>query len=164
MSNRSGQPTKLLRIVSGGQTGVDRAALEAACDLDFPHGGWCPRGRLAEDGPIPERFQLSETESPLYHIRTERNVVDSDGTLILHRGKLKGGTLLTRRLAKAHGRPLLLVDLDLESSPDRALGWIHDQHIHVLNVAGPRESTNPGIQVAALAWMLRLLAKLSQHS
>ena len=164
MSNRSGQPTKLLRIVSGGQTGVDRAALEAACALSFPHGGWCPRGRLAEDGPIPERFQLSETESPLYHIRTERNVADSDGTLILHRGKLKGGTLLTRRLAKAHGRPLLLVDLDIESTPDRAAGWIHDHHILVLNVAGPRESTNPGIQAAALAWMLGLLAALSQHS
>ena len=80
------------RIVSGGQTGVDRAALDAALELGIAHGGWCPRGRLAEDGPIADRYGLRETASSDYAVRTEQNVVDSDATLILHRGPLTGGT------------------------------------------------------------------------
>lgn len=83
------------RIVSGGQTGVDRAALDVAMQLSIEHGGWCPRGRLAEDGTIPSRYDLRETRSAKYHVRTERNVVDSDATLILYRKSLTGGTLLT---------------------------------------------------------------------
>src|SRR5688572_12994856 len=87
------------RIVSGGQTGVDRGALDAAIALGIEHGGWCPRGRLAEDGQIPRRYQLTETKTSKYRERTERNVLDSDGTLILFRALLSGGTELTRRLA-----------------------------------------------------------------
>ena len=101
-----------MKIISGGQTGVDRGALDAAMELGIPHGGWCPRGRTAEDGRIPDRYQLRETDSPDYSFRTEQNVLDSDATLILYRGRIAGGTELTLRLARQHGRPHLVVDLD----------------------------------------------------
>ncbi len=101
-----------MKIISGGQTGVDRAALDAAIELGIAHGGWCPLGRLAEDGRIPERYQLCETDSPEYAVRTERNVAESDTTLILFRGWISGGTELTLRLAQRYGRPHLAVDLD----------------------------------------------------
>ena len=100
------------KIISGGQAGVDRAALDAAIALNMPHGGWCPRGRLAEDGRISDRYRLRETDSSDYAVRTERNVLDSDATLVLCRGEPRGGTLLTIRLAQRHGRPHLAVDLD----------------------------------------------------
>lgn len=148
----------LQRIVSGGQTGVDRAALEVALELGIEHGGWCPRGRLAEDGPIPLQFNLVETASPLYHVRTERNVIDSDGTLIVHCGKLTGGTLLTRRLASAHRRPHWEFDLDGRLMPATILSWLTNERIAVLNVAGPRESTRPGIQARVYTLPKTLLA------
>jgi len=134
------------RIVSGGQTGVDRAALDVAIELGLPHGGWCPRGRRAEDGPIPARYRLQETESAAYHVRTERNVIDSDATLVLTRGEPVGGTALTVRLANQHGRPLLVVDLarqPLDVATVRT--WISNSSAGVLNVAGPRESQQPDI-------------------
>jgi len=149
---------RLRKIVSGGQTGVDRAALEAAIALGIEHGGWCPQGRLAEDGTIPAKYQLAETDSPLYHVRTEQNIVDSDGTLILHWGKLTGGTLLTRRLARAHRRPLLQCDLDKPPFPAVVLDWLTSERIEVLNVAGPRESSRPGAQAIAQAWLMDVLA------
>ncbi|MBC8868949.1 MAG: putative molybdenum carrier protein [Planctomycetes bacterium] len=133
------------RIVSGGQTGVDRAALDAAIALDLKHGGWCPRGRLAEDGRIPKRYRLNETESPEYPVRTEQNVVDSDGTLILYRNRLVGGTELTRRFARKHNKPCCLVDLGQSPDIQRVRQWLADHSIEVLNVAGPRESSSPGI-------------------
>ena len=101
-----------LKVVSGGQTGVDQGALEAAIELGLDHGGWCPRGRLSEAGPIPTRFQLSETDSTEYWVRTERNVIDSDATLILFRRQIRGGTALTERMAIKHGRPCRCVDLN----------------------------------------------------
>jgi len=142
------------RIVSGGQTGVDRAALDAAIALGIPHGGWCPRGRLAEDGPIPDCYDLTETDSAEYWVRTKRNVVDSDATLILYRGRIGGGTELTLRLARQHGRPCLLVDMDDPPSSDKFHAWMQTNQIDVLNVAGPRESQNPDIGAAA-QWFLQ---------
>lgn len=133
------------RIVSGGQTGVDRAALDAAIGLELEHGGWCPRGRLAEDGCIPQRYRLRETKSAEYPVRTEQNVVDSDGTLILHRERLSGGTELTRRLALKHSKPCCAVDLEQRHDIPYVRQWIADHSIAVLNVAGPRESSSPGI-------------------
>ena len=133
------------RIVSGGQTGVDRGALDAAIELGLEHGGWCPRGRLAEDGAIPARYQLAETSAAEYWVRTERNVVDSDGTLILYRGALSGGTELTIRMARKHKKPHLLLDLAAAPDPAAARDWIRQHRIAVLNVAGPRESSAPGI-------------------
>lgn len=132
-------------IVSGGQTGVDRAALDAAIALGLNQGGWCPRGRLAEDGRIPPRYQLRETESAEYPVRTERNVTDSDGTLILYRDRLFGGTELTRRLALKHNKPCCTVDLGQGGDMRSVRQWIADHSIAVMNVAGPRESSSPGI-------------------
>jgi hypothetical protein len=147
------------RIVSGGQTGVDRAALDVARALGIECGGWCPRGRRAEDGPISPDYPLVETESPRYEERTERNVLDSDGTLILTRGELAGGTALTRELALRHGRPVLVVDLDWGASAGPVRAWIGSQGIATLNVAGPRESGAPGIYRAARALLEELLGR-----
>ncbi|HID74598.1 MAG TPA: hypothetical protein EYP56_01225 [Planctomycetaceae bacterium] len=145
------------KVVSGGQTGVDRAALDAAIELGIPHGGWCPAGRRAEDGTIPVRYQLRETESADYSVRTERNVVDSDATLILYRGTLSGGTELTWRLAQSHGKPCLLVDLDGDPSVRRVREWLGRVRPAVLNVAGPRESQNPGIGDRSRRFLVHLL-------
>ena len=133
------------RIVSGGQTGVDRGALDAAIELGVEHGGWCPRGRLAEDGPIPARYQLRETEETEYAVRTESNVIDSDWTLVLYKDRLQRGTLLTYRLARRHARPALCVRLEQPVDVAKIQQWIIDEGIHVLNVAGPRASSSPGI-------------------
>src|SRR6516162_9418333 len=99
------------RILSGGQTGVDRAALDVAVELGLPCGGWCPRGRRAEDGPIPERYPLKETPWDGYPQRTERNVRDSDGTLVLTLGQADRGTTLTIELAHKKRKPHLIIDL-----------------------------------------------------
>jgi len=146
------------RIISGGQTGVDRGALDAAMLLGIPHGGWCPRGRLAEDGRIPKHYRLAETPSRDYAARTEQNVVDSDATLILCRGPLRGGTKLTRYLTTRHDRPCLVVDLDAPPPKDEIHQWLQAHKVAVLNVAGPRESQRPGIGVAAATFIGQLFA------
>ena len=152
------------KIISGGQTGVDRGALDAAIALGISHGGWCPLGRLAEDGRIPNRYQLQETDSPDYPVRTERNVLDSDATLILYRGQLSGGTLLTHRFADEHQRPCLAVDLDAPLSPAEVRQWLQAHRVEVLNVAGPRESQSPGIEIMARDFIVKLFesAKVSR--
>ena len=133
-------------VVSGGQTGVDRAALDVAIERGMNHGGWCPKGRRAEDGVIPDRYRLQETESADYALRTERNVVDSDGTLIFHRGPLRGGTRLTARLAEKHGKPIYRVDFeDQRVAPSNVADWIISRNLKKLNVAGPRASNDPEI-------------------
>lgn len=137
--------SRVNKIVSGGQTGVDRAALDAAIDLGIEHGGWCPKGRLAEDGVIDAKYQLVELTSSDYAVRTEQNVIDSDGTLIFYRERLTGGTALTNRLAKRHAKPLLRVRLDREVDCDRVLRWLSKHSIAELNVAGPRGSSDPSI-------------------
>jgi hypothetical protein len=142
------------RIVSGGQTGVDQAALQVAIDLGIAHGGWCPRGRRCEAGRIPARFQLRECESPKYWIRTERNVIDSDATLILHRGALAGGSALTERMAIKHERPLWIVDLAAGEEAEPTRNWIRQHAVRVLNVAGPRQSSSPGIDELSYAFLI----------
>lgn len=146
-----------MKIISGGQTGVDRAALDAAIELGIPHGGWCPRDRTAEDGPIPDCYKLRETNSPGYAERTERNVLGADATLILYRGRLSGGTLLTTQLAEQHGQPHLLVDLNAPPPPDEVCRWLDEHSVKTLNVAGPRESQSPGIGAMARDYLLNIL-------
>lgn len=136
------------KIVSGGQSGADRAALDWAMAHQIPHGGWCPRGRRAEDGVIPLAYRLQETDTHKYQERTLRNVRDSDGTLILNLGELDGGSLLTLQEARNLGRPYWLLSLDI--SPQAAevaavLDWLERESVAVLNLAGPRETKRPGI-------------------
>lgn len=154
-------PLQLLvrRIVSGGQSGVDRAALDWAIDHRVDHGGWCPRGRRAEDGPIDPRYPLHETESACYADRTRRNVRESDATLIFNAGPLEGGTLLTRRIAAAAGKPCLVAQLDGHSRPRevrRVLEWLGSDAWLTLNVAGPRARQRPGIHAMAYAMLDQL--------
>lgn len=150
----------LLKVISGGQTGVDRAALDAAEELGLPRGGWCPRGRRAEDGTIPRRYPLTETPSIAYPERTERNIRDSDGTLVLHSGPIDDGTALTVKLARRLGKPLLSIDLQGDPAPVAAGEWIRENALLVVNVAGPRESKCPGIHDRALAYLNEVLQGL----
>ncbi|MCG6870189.1 MAG: putative molybdenum carrier protein [Gammaproteobacteria bacterium] len=146
LSNGGPGQVRAIRIVSGGQTGVDRGALDAALDLGVPAGGWCPRGRLAEDGPIPGRYPLREHRSAVYSRRTEQNVRDSDATVILHFGRLEGGTRLTAAYCRRFDKICLLLDM-ARLSQARAVDMLSDfvagRSIHVLNVAGPRASNWP---------------------
>jgi len=145
-------------LVSGGQTGVDRAALDGALALGIPCGGWCPRGRRAEDGRIDMRYPLQETPSRDYAERTEWNVRDSDGTLILTRGAPQGGTALTLEIARRLGRPALVLDLAAARDAGAVRDWLAGEGIRILNVAGPRESAAPGIHDEALGFIQIVLA------
>ncbi len=145
------------RIISGGQTGVDRAALDAALELGLPAGGWCPRGRRAEDGSIDLKYPLQETHSPYYPVRTAKNVLEADGTLILTRGKPRGGTALTLKLARFHKRPYLVMDLKKGDDKEALWQWGKGNHIAVLNVAGPREGEAPGIYDQAFGFLKEVL-------
>lgn len=147
-----------LRVVSGGQTGVDRAALDAALSAGLPIGGFCPRGRLAEDGTIPESYPLVETPSAEYPQRTEWNVRDSDATLVLTRGAPTGGTAFTLEVARQLRRPALVVDLAALPDPAAAREWCAGHAVGTLNVAGPRESGAPGIYAEARAFMEAFLS------
>lgn len=138
----------LEKIISGGQSGADRGALDAALDAGFPCGGHCPRGRLAEDGPVPDRYPLIEMASGSYRERTRRNVADADGTLILTDGALAGGTLHTMKDGRTLDRPLLMLDLkstDVAGAIAASREFVDDNDVTTLNVAGPRASESPEI-------------------
>ena len=123
----------------------------------MPCGGWCPKGRKAEDGRIPCHYPLTETESGRYAERTLRNVQASDGTLVLAGGIPTGGTATTIGMARKEGKPFLVMDLDSPADTQEAAGWIAREGICVLNIAGPRESGSPGIYDTALRFLRRLL-------
>lgn len=135
----------IAKIISGGQTGVDRAALDFAIEAGIPHGGWCPQGRRAEDGCIDDRYQLTETDSKDYSVRTEKNLLEADGTLIIDYGTPSGGTALTVELCLKHLKPVHLIDLeDIDKNlREEFWRWIEDNGIHTLNIAGSRESKHP---------------------
>lgn len=151
---------QLEKILSGGQTGVDRAALDTARAHDVPVGGWCPRGRRAEDGPIPERYPLEETPTEAYAQRTAWNVRDSDATLIITDGTLRGGTAYTVEEARRQGQPCLHVRTSDEVPVPMIQAWAEENDVRILNVAGPRASEVEGIYGAARRILTRLLEKL----
>ncbi len=151
----------LARIVSGGQTGIDRGALDAALAAGFPCGGWCPEGRMAEDGAIPSHYPLAELPGAGYKERTKRNVTDSDGTLVIHFGELSGGTERTVRYCEQLRKPVLVVDGDT-LSPEviaaKASKFVMTNEIASLNVAGPRESSHDGAAEYSRHVVTRLIA------
>jgi hypothetical protein len=136
------------KIISGGQTGADQAALDFAIENNIPHGGWIPKGRMTENGPLPAKYQLQEMTTKSYPKRTERNILDSDGTLIVSHGTISGGTALTRKLAQMHERPYLHLDLNKLSASEAIVqlrDWIQKNNIHIMNVAGSRASKDDQI-------------------
>ncbi|MFP5465001.1 MAG: putative molybdenum carrier protein [Gammaproteobacteria bacterium] len=151
-------PGRRLRVISGGQTGVDRAALDVALELGLPCGGWCPAGRRAEDGPIPARYPLTETAGADYAERTRRNVVEADATLVLCHGGLNGGTLLTVEVALELDKPCLVIDLRRPWQPSQAQPWLYACTVTTLNLAGPRETGAPGIHALASDFLRAVLA------
>ncbi|NTW51196.1 MAG: molybdenum cofactor carrier [Chlorobiaceae bacterium] len=154
----------LSKIVSGGQTGVDRGALDAAIASGLDHAGWCPKGRKAEEGSIPACYRLCETPSSRYAERTEWNVRDSCGTLVLSCGALRGGTKLTVKFARRYGRPCLVVALDGRQDAGDVAKWIRESNIEVLNVAGPRESSRPGIETDARRFVAEVICRDRSHT
>lgn len=149
------------KLVSGGQTGVDCAALDVALELGIPLGGWCPKGRWSESGVIAAIYPLKETPSEDVAQRTEWNARDSDGTLVVVEGPTVGGTTLTVEMAERYGKPYLILDLLRPQHDARAVvrAWLAKNNIRVLNVAGPRESTTPGIYAKTKPLLLRVLGE-----
>ncbi len=141
--------TKVRKIVSGGQTGADRAALDFAAENGFEMGGYVPKGRRTEDGPLGEKYiNMIETPTANYAERTALNVRDSDVTLIVSHGPLSGGSLLTRTLATRYGRPVFHVDLaapTFDAAVSDVGRWLDESDCRILNIAGPRSSTDPAI-------------------
>ncbi|MBF0231499.1 MAG: putative molybdenum carrier protein [Desulfamplus sp.] len=138
----------LKKIISGGQTGADRAAIDTAIKFNLDHGGWIPAGRRAEDGALSEQYNLIEMETSSYPKRTEQNIINSDGTLIISRGMLAGGSLLTRKIASRLNKPWCHIDLMEMDEFEGAVilhGFVSDNQIEILNVAGPRASQDPFI-------------------
>lgn len=157
----------VVKIISGGQTGADRAALDVARELGLASGGWVPRGRRAEDGAIPPRYQgLVETDSGAYECRTELNVRDADATVIFTFGPLTGGSALTATLAQSLGKPVLTLDLE-RAAEDQAVAelcrWIGQTHPRILNVAGPRLSAEPRIAEATASVLRQALRPADQE-
>jgi hypothetical protein len=139
---------RAITIISGGQTGADRAALDFAIAHGFSHGGWCPRGRLAEDGPIPLSYDLRETPSRKYSQRTQWNVRDSDATVVFSIAEQpQGGTKLTLDLARRLGKPVLHLSRDVSPRDAASLlqGFLAEHAVETLNIAGPRASQEPEI-------------------
>jgi len=157
----------LQKIISGGQTGVDRGALDAALDAGFPCGGWAPEGRIAEDGPVAERYPLQELPGSGYEKRTLRNVLDSAGTAILYFGALEGGTRLTMEHCVEHGKPCELLNAERLSPEEAArelLAFVAGNNISLLNVAGPRVSKWPGAHDYARETVKCLLQASAKNS
>ena len=153
----------LSKIVSGGQTGADQAGLDVAIKYGIPHGGWIPKGRMTEAGPLSEKYQLQEMTTKSYPKRTERNILDTDGTLIVSHGRLTGGSKLTADLATKHNKPFLHLDFKANSMTYCArllASWVTDSGIKVLNVAGSRASKDPEIYGATVKLLESVLGRV----
>ncbi len=153
----------LEKIISGGQTGVDRAALDVGLKLGISIGGYCPKQRIAEDGVIASQYPLIETISPNYPERTKLNIEQSDATLIIIKGKIGKGSALTVKTAQQTGKPYFLVDLSQAKNYNytQIISWLKENNISTLNIAGSRESSNPGIYKEAYLFLEKLLKEIS---
>jgi len=152
-----------MKVISGGQTGVDRGALDAALEAGIECGGTCPAGHKAEDGVIPEIYPLTELASNIYSDRTRQNVIDSDATLILHFGQLEGGTAFTRQCCIAEAKPYLVIDASEDAQPvlvQQIVDFIRQNKVQVLNVAGPRASKVPVAQQTTKQLLTTVLKNL----
>lgn len=151
------------KIISGGQTGVDRAALDVSIKLNIPHGGWCPKGRKAEDGVISAQYNLIETESDDYSERTKANINDSSGTLIVVPSlplNVNDGTILTIDYVNQVKKPYYILDMMKSHQQEPSvLMWIKKNNITILNIAGPRESQSPGVYFQAYQFLEEFLLK-----
>lgn len=151
------------KIISGGQTGVDRAALDAAIKFHIAHGGWCPKGRLAEDGVIPRQYHLRETKTADYNERTKLNIQDSDATLIFVTEvpvTVTDGTALMISEVVKQNKPYLIVNLYDEYDIDSVLLWLKQNNIKILNVGGPRESLRPGVYKLSFEFLSHIFEAL----
>ncbi len=147
---------KNIKIISGGQTGVDRAALDFALGHGINCGGWCPKGRLAEDGPILLRYPLDETKSSSYKVRTEKNISESNATIIIYDNKFDAGTGLTLNLCKKLGKPYLIFKLTEVYDNYSFANWMKTNNIQILNIAGPREGSALGIYKKTLLFLEKI--------
>lgn len=157
-----------MKIISGGQTGVDRAALDAAIVSGISHGGWCPKGRLAElKTIIPLKYQLKETDSDEFSERTKLNIRDADATLVIVAKvpiKVTDGTILTIQEIKRTQQAHLIIDLSQTIKIQDIVAWLNENRIDVLNIAGPRESQSPGIYKESLSFLISLFPLWLEHS
>jgi hypothetical protein len=152
-----------MKIISGGQTGVDRGALDAAMEVGIECGGTCPAGRKAEDGIIPAIYPLTELTSNIYSDRTRQNVIDSDATLIIHFGQLEGGTAFTRQCCIAEDKSHLVIDASRDEQTvlaQQIMDFIRQNKVQVLNVAGPRASKVPVAQEQTRLLLMKVLKSL----
>lgn len=146
-----------LKIITGGQTGVDQGALDFALDSNFECGGYCTKGRKSELGTIPYKYPLTEIESEEYVDRTRKNVIESDGTVILKDSvKMKEGTLETIKFCKGLSRPYIIINIDEDIDKSDFQKWLEQNKIKILNIAGNRESENPGIRGKSYLFLVRL--------
>lgn len=155
----------LNKIISGGQTGADRGALDAAIACGVQYGGAIPKGRRTEDGPLPQRYMLQEMATTSYPVRTEKNVMDGDGTSIISHGPLSHGSFLTQKLAIEHGRPCIHIDLNKlthQNAVENLLTFIRENSIEILNIAGSRASGDPEIYDAVYHIVTSILGRTSR--
>jgi Circularly permutated YpsA SLOG family len=154
-----------MRFVSGGQTGIDRGMLDACLEKGFACGGWCPEGRLAEDGPIDEKYPLKVLPGAGYPERTRENVIDSDATLIIFNGDLSGGTKKSKSLARSLRKPYLMLDFaetDLETAVELAYESIRKQGLQKINFSGPRASNWPEAHEIAYEFTIMLIDRFRE--
>ncbi len=157
----------LEQIISGGQTGVDRSALDIAINHNVPCGGWCPAGRAADDGPIDSKYPLRETNEMDHTVRTGYNVKESDASILIFRGTLQGGTAYAVEMARHLHKPVRAIDLDNPPGADEIAEWIASNDIRTLHIGGQRESSSPGIYQQAYDYLdqcLRHYQTLIQES
>ena len=157
----------MIKIISGGQTGVDRGALQAALDRQVSCGGWCPAERKAEDGRIPEHFPVTELTGADYAQRTEQNVLDSEATVLIYFGTISGGSRLTLHCCRQANRPSLEIDASkivIVEAAQRMLAFFGEHKVVCLNIAGPRESSAPGAAEHARQIVGEFLDRLAQSA